>query len=169
MRFYRELLWGAVCCVLLCSGVVFAAGPAKGTPVSDRWYSQTVYLPVHSSVFYGNQKRGPKVFNVAATIVVCNTDMVNPVQITEARYVGGNGKTVRQFLSAAVVLGPLESLNMVVDEADVEGGIGASCIVHWNALVPVTEPVVQAVMIGTQSSQGISFVTEGHVLEGVRE
>jgi hypothetical protein len=56
-------------------------------------------------------------------------------------------------------------LRVVIPESDAAGGSGASCVVRWQAERPAAAPVVEAVMIGTRSSQGISFVSQGRVLE----
>jgi len=42
---------------------------------------------------------------------------------------------------------------------------GANFIVRWESPNKVSIPVIQAVMIGTASTQGISFVCDGVVLE----
>lgn len=170
MRLGNLIVCGVLALTLLFSGSVLAVKPQKGTPVVERWYAQTVYVPVYSSVFFGNQKRkGPRVFNVAATVTLRNTDLKHAIVITEAQYVGASGKPLRQHLDGPRVLAPLESTELAIDEADVEGGVGACFIVRWQAEHAVTAPIMQSVMIGTQSSQGISFVAEGHMLEGLRE
>lgn len=48
---------------------------------------------------------------------------------------------------------------------DTSGGAGANFIVEWVAEKTVYEPVVEAVMINTSSSQGISFVSPARVLK----
>ncbi len=168
MRFPRTI----ACCllaVLLCAVPALAGNAADGAAVSERWYSQTVYVPVYSSVFFGNQKsKGPRTFNVAATVSLRNTDPATPITILEARYIGAEGAVLQQYVETPRVLAPLASMALSVDERDESGGVGASFLVRWKAEVPVTAPLMQAVMIGTQSSQGISFVTEGRALEGVR-
>ena len=44
------------------------------------------------------------------------------------------------------------------------GRLARSFLVEWLATEPVNAPVVEAVMIGTARTQGISFVTEGRVI-----
>jgi hypothetical protein len=38
-------------------------------------------------------------------------------------------------------------------------GSGAKFLVHWRADQPVSEPIVESIMIGTQMQQGISFIS----------
>lgn len=49
-------------------------------------------------------------------------------------------------------------------EDDSRGGAGANFLVDWGAEQPISEPVVEAVMIGTASQQGISFISPGRVV-----
>jgi hypothetical protein len=64
-----------------------------------------------------------------------------------------------------VELKPLASTDFFVAADDKIGGSGANFIVEWVAEKTVNEPVVEAIAIGTSSSQGISFVSPGKVLK----
>jgi hypothetical protein len=47
------------------------------------WTSQTVYVPIYSSIFV----RGEKVsLNLSANVIVRNTDSANSIQITDVIY-----------------------------------------------------------------------------------
>jgi hypothetical protein len=52
-----------------------------------------------------------------------------------------------------------------VTRNDTKGGSGANFIVEWIAQTEISEPLVEAVMIGTDSQQGISFVGQGRVIK----
>ena len=52
----------------------------------------------------------------------------------------------------------------MIAERDKAGGSGANFIVEWTATQPVTVPIIEAVMIGTQTQQGISFTSRGQVI-----
>jgi hypothetical protein len=123
---------------------------------------QTIYVPVYSHIYYQNHE---KVLNLAATLSVRNTDLNNPMIITSVRYYDSNGKVVKQFLARPVQLGAMASTDFVVDSTDTSGGSGANFIVEWVAEKEIFEPVVEAVMIGTESNRGISFVSPGKVIK----
>ena len=55
-------------------------------------------------------------------------------------------------------------MEFFVKESDTSGGVSASFLVEWVAEQAVTAPVVESVMIGTASTQGISFTCPGRVL-----
>ena len=48
-----------------------------------------------------------------------------------------------------------------VVKRDESGGSGANFIVEWSSETPVNPPIIESVMIGAQSSQGISFTSRG--------
>ena len=59
----------------------------------------------------------------------------------------------------------MASTDFVVRRTDTSGGLGANFIVEWVAEKEVSEPVIEAVMIGAESTQGISFVSPGRVIK----
>ena len=63
-----------------------------------------------------------------------------------------------------IELNPMASTRFVVKESDRAGGSGANFIVEWKASQPVNSPIMEGVMISTQMSQGISFVSRGKVI-----
>lgn len=126
---------------------------------------QNIYVPVYSHIYYENQE---KVFNLTVTLSIRNTDLNKPMIITSVRYYDSNGKVVKQFLARPVQLGAMASTDFVVARTDTSGGSGANFIVEWIAETEIFEPVVEAVMIGTESNRGISFISPGKVIKSQR-
>jgi len=54
-----------------------------------------------------------------------------------------------------------------VPESDTSGGFGASFIVRWKSDDPVVPPVIECLMIGARSGQGISIVSPGRVISEI--
>ncbi len=136
---------------------------ALAPPVwAERVRGQTVYVPVYSHVYHGDRERP---FLLAVTVAVRNVDPSASMTLVAAEYYDSNGRMVRQLVRAPQTIAPLASVRLVIPESDVAGGSGASCLVRWQADQPVLPPVVEAVMIGTRASQGISFTTTGRVVE----
>ena len=123
---------------------------------------QTIYVPIYSHVYHDD---GKKAFNLAATLSIRNTDLENPIVITFVRYYDTNGKLLRQYLEQAIQLGALASTDFVIDTTDTSGGAGAKFIVEWIAQTEVSEPIIEAVMIGSGYQQGISFISSGKAIE----
>jgi hypothetical protein len=128
----------------------------------DQIVGQTIYVPIYSHIYTRDKSR---VFNLAATLSIRNTDEQNPIRINSARYYDTNGALVREYVKAPLRLAPMASTDFVVAEDDTSGGVGANFIVEWSAGFKVTAPVVEAVMISTATQQGISFVSQGRVIK----
>ena len=119
---------------------------------------QTVYVSAYPHVFMG--PRG-NIFDLSVTLVIRNTDLKLPVSITAVDYYDTNGKMTKKYLSNPLTLYPMASTHILITEKDTSGGIGSNFIVRWKADREVNAPVIEAVMIGGKSGQGISFATEG--------
>lgn len=123
---------------------------------------QTIYVPVYSHIYHDD---GKKTFNLAATLSIRNTDLEHSIVVTFVRYYDTNGQLVRQYLEQPIQLNPLASKDFVIDATDTSGGAGAKFIVEWVAQTQVTEPIIEAVMIGSGYHQGISFISPGKVIK----
>jgi len=70
-------------------------------------------------------------------------------------YYNSGGDRVIAYLDQPIQLGPLASTEVVVDRTNVTGGGGANFIVAWQSAAPVSDPIIEAVMISTASQQGL--------------
>lgn len=122
---------------------------------------QTVYVAIYSHVFTG-PKENP--FNLAAMLSIRNTDSHSPITILSSEYFDNNGNSLKEFVPKPISLAPLASHHFSIKENDQTGGFGANFIVRWTATAEVNSPIIEGVMIGTRSGQGISFVSTGKVL-----
>lgn len=136
-----------------------------GNPVSgeaaEKSSGQTVYVPVYSHIYSGNRERP---FYLAVTLSIRNTDTAGSITLHAVDYYDSSGKLVKPYLEKQQVLGPMASLRYVVGESDTTGGSGANFIVRWEAENSVNQPIIESVMIGTQSQQGISFTSRGQII-----
>lgn len=123
---------------------------------------QTIYVPVYSHIYHEDRQ---KILNLAATLSIRNTDLTNSIIITSVRYYDSNGKLVKQYLDRPIQLDALASDDFFVNRTDTSGGFGANFVVEWIAQTEVSEPIVEAVMIATESQQGVSFVSPGKVIK----
>jgi len=123
---------------------------------------QTLYVPVYSNIFSA-PKKVP--FNLATILSIRNTDMSNPINIVAADYYDTKGKLVRKYYQKSITLAPLESTEIFIPEEDTAGGTGANFIVRWKSQKEVNVPIIESVMIGMKSGQGISFVSPGQEIK----
>lgn len=141
--------------LLIASCVGGSALFAAEIPLS---HGQTLYVPVYSYIYYGDKA---KKIGLTATLTIRNTDPSRSIEVASVSYHDSDGKAIRQYLKDPVELGPLASTHFLVAESDLSGGLGASFVIKWKSGQAVSEPIVESVMIGTLSAQGISFVCRG--------
>ena len=55
----------------------------------------------------------------------------------------------------------METLEIIIEEDDTEGGSGANFIFDWAVNNEKNPPLFEAVMISTHGTQGLSFTTRG--------
>jgi hypothetical protein len=122
---------------------------------------QKLYVPAYSHIFIGNREQS---FMLTVTLSIRNIDTKHPITITSVEYFDTQGKLVKKYLSQAVSLNPLESTHYIVPEKDTAGGVGANFIVEWRSEKAVNLPVIECVMIGTASQQGVSFTSRGQAI-----
>lgn len=122
----------------------------------------TVYVPIYSNVFTG-PKQIP--FQLASTLVVRNTDSRYPLTVMTVDYYDTDGKMLRSFIEKPVEVGPLATIYYYIREADKSGGSGANFIVRWEAGTAMNRPIIEGVMVGSQSGRGISYRSPGQEID----
>jgi len=124
---------------------------------------QTVYVPIYSHIYSGVKGRP---FDLAATLSIRNTDPQYPITLVSVKYYDSDGKLVQDhILEKPKQLNALVSARYVIAEGDKTGGSGANFMVVWKSDQKVNPPIIEAVMIGTHSGQGISFLSRGQVIK----
>ena len=122
---------------------------------------QTLYVPAYSHIYVRDARR---TMNLATTLSIRNASPEHPITLTSIEYYDSNGTPVRSYADTARTLGAFASTYVVVEQDDVRGGVGANFLVRWQSDAPVHPPVVETVMITTESTQGISFRSTARVL-----
>ena len=156
---FRRIKFSAIVASTILYLIGIAANAQEPAILSE---GQTVYVPVYSHIYTGNRERP---FNLAVTLSIRNTDPATTITIEAVDYYDSAGKLIKRYLETATSLNKMASVRYVVKEGDVSGGSGANFIVKWKAAEQVNAPIIEAVMIGAQSQQGISFTSRGQVLK----
>ncbi len=153
--------------LILIGSIIFFTTTATMLHAGDigRWLNQAIYVPLYSHI-YADERYKDKPFQLTATLFIRNTDPKASLVLDIVDYYDSHGKKLRSYIDKPVPVGPLASVRFIVPESDKEGGSGAKFLVHWRAEKPVSEPIVESVMIGTKMQQGISFISQGRVIDG---
>jgi hypothetical protein len=149
---------------LLLALLLVVSGLLPGTAMAQRALSngQHLYLPIYAFIQYGDLDRSgvARQVPVSALVSIHNTDLDKPLKVLVARYYSTEGKFLRNFLSAPRILKPMETLELLVERRDEVGGSGANFVIQWEAAVPVSPPLVQALHVELQTNRAIVFTTD---------
>jgi hypothetical protein len=143
---------------------VLAAPPCHSSDSSENLGHSTgelVYVPVYSHIYVG--VRGDS-FDLAISLSVRNIDTKRSITVTSVDYHDSKGKLVRRYLDKPLEVAPLATTDFFVAESDTAGGFGAAFLVKWKSNAPVNRPIIEGVMAGTRSAQGISFTSRGRAI-----
>jgi hypothetical protein len=121
---------------------------------------QTVYVPAYSHI---NILASGRTYPLSVTLSIRNTDANHPISIEFVKYFDSSGAIVERFVTEPRSLSPMASTEFFIEQRDARGGGGANFLVRWSAEGPVYEPVIEAVMVGTTGTLGVSFVSKGRV------
>ena len=153
---HLQLLLYILVFLLLIPFSLSAAEPASGLSSG-----QLLYVPAYSDIYVGNSERP---FQLTVTLSIRNIDPIKEITVRSVKYYETKGVFIKSYIEKPVVLQPMETLRYVIPEKDTRGGSGANFMVRWHAASPVNPPIVESVMIGSRSQQGISFTSRGKEL-----
>ena len=122
---------------------------------------QNVYVPIYSHIYSGLKGRP---FSLAATLSIRNTDPKHSITLLSVKFYDSDGKLIKEYLDKPAELKAMASTRYILTEGDTAGGSGANFLVKWQSQTKVNPPLIEGVMIGTRSGQGISFVSRGQVI-----
>ena len=115
------------------------------------------YLSVYSQVYNETEH---KTYNLTATVSIRNVNRYDTIYIDNAEYFNTRGHAIRKYFIKTLYLAPMETVEIVIDENDKEGGTGANFHFDWRIKPSSNEPLFEAVMISS-FGQGLSFTTQG--------
>ena len=118
----------------------------------------TTYLPIYSQIYSESEHR---IHDLAATVSMRNTSRTDTIYVRNAEYYNTAGNLIRSYFDQMIFIAPMETVEIVIDQVDREGGSGANFMFDWIAKTESNEPFFEAVMISTLSTQGISFTSRG--------
>lgn len=115
------------------------------------------YLSIYSQIYSISEHRR---HNLTAMASLRNTSDTDTIYLTKASYYGTEGQLIRRYFDYPIYLKPLETVDIIIDELDVEGGTGSNFIFEWKTPKNCPEPLFEGVMNSTMGNQGLSFTTQ---------
>ncbi len=131
------------------------------------WKSQKVYVPIYSYIFSRGDEKSH--LNLSVNLSLRNTDSANSINITEVNYYDSEGKLIKSYLNTPKELNPMASIYFLIERSDKIGGWGANFIVKWESAKSVTEPLIEAIHMGTAGPNSYAFDSRGKAIKGAHE
>jgi hypothetical protein len=127
-------------------------------PLNELLTHGTTYLSVYSQIYSQSEHR---THDLTVTVSMRNTTLADTLYIEKAEYFNTAGKSIRTYFDQPIFIAPMETVEIVIDEIDQEGGTGANFLFNWRIKPESNEPLFEGVMISTSGQQGLSFTTQG--------
>lgn len=123
--------------------------------------TEKIYVPLYSHIY---QENSSLFAPLTGLLSIRNTDDANSLVLKSVAYYNTQGKLLQELCKEPLLLAPMATGEIVVPRRNAQGGSGASFIVEWMAGKPVSEPIVESVMISNGSAKDVSFVSRGVVV-----
>lgn len=133
------------------------------------WKKRAIEINTHDSLIYGETYLSiySQVFSytehlthdLTSTISMRNTSITDTIYIISSKYFDTHGKLIRTYFEKPIYIAPMETVAIVIDETDKEGGTGANFLFFWAIKTQTTEPIFEGVQLSTAGR--ISFTTHG--------
>jgi hypothetical protein len=130
----------------------------------DSLKANLVYVPAYSQVYSMNTTKEGALVDLSVTLSLRNTDLNNSIIIKSIQYYNNNGKLLKDFIEDPMELSAMATENYFIPANDKSGGVGANFIVEWTSENPITEPYIEALMLGGLGNYGYSWSSVGYPL-----
>ena len=127
-------------------------------PFNDSMIQGTSYLSVYSEIYSQTEHI---THDLTATVSIRNVNRKDSIFIDKAEYFDTHGNSIRSYFNGTIYIAPMETVEIVIDETDREGGTGGNFLFDWKIKPESNEPLFEAIMISTSGQQGLSFSTAG--------
>lgn len=128
---------------------------------ADSLLQGTSYLSVYSQIYSQTEH---STHDLTATVSMRNVNREDTIYIARAEYFNTEGNLIRTYFDQTIYIAPMETVEIIIDERDKSGGTGANFLFQWKVKPNTHQPLFEGVMISTSGQQGLSFTTQGQVL-----
>ncbi len=127
-------------------------------------FGQLLYVPVYSEIYSIGHHRTER---LSSTLSIRNVNPDGEFYITRLEYYDTEGNILKEIKASQlpIKVNNLETKNHVVALYDDKGGVGANFILEWRSSKPIVEPMVETIMISTESNWGLSFTSTSKTLK----
>lgn len=136
------------------------AGPIKVASGS------MVYVPAYARIY--SYKEG-QTMALVTTLAIHNTDPESSLVLRSVRYFAEDGSMLHEYLKQPRLLKPMATAIYHLYPEKPNTGTGSNAVVEWVSEKKISKPIIEAVMISTEGTQGISFISPGYPIRDLKE
>jgi hypothetical protein len=125
-----------------------------------------VYVPAYAQVFY---QQNQSTLSLVTTLAIHNTDPKHSLVLRSIRYYSEDGTLLKEYLREPRILSPMATATYGLYPEAPNVGIGANAVVEWVSEQNIAKPIIEAVMISTQGTYGVSFISPGYAIQDIVE
>jgi hypothetical protein len=127
-------------------------------------FGQLLYVPVYSEIYSIGHHRTER---LSSTLSIRNVNPDEQFYITRLEYYDTEGNILKEIKASElpIKVNSLETRNHVIALYDDRGGVGANFILEWRSSKPIVAPMVETIMISTESNWGLSFTATSKTLK----
>jgi hypothetical protein len=118
----------------------------------------TIYVPAYAELPVGS---GAFNVDLSVTLSVRNTSPDKALAVRRIEFFDTSGKLLESYLSTPIGLRAYGTVNLFISVMDRRGGSGGNFVVDWAGDTAMSEPVVEAIMLGEFGGRAYSFVSRG--------
>jgi hypothetical protein len=127
-------------------------------------FGQLLYIPVYSEIYSIGHHRTER---LSSTLSIRNVNLDGEFYITRLEYYDTEGNILKEIKASElpIKVNNLETKNHVIALYDDRGGVGANFILEWRSSKPIVSPMVETIMISTESNWGLSFTATSKTIK----
>lgn len=133
------------------------AGSTTAAPKETRRQG-SIYVPAYSELPVGG---GVQNVAMSVTLSVRNASPDQVLALRRIELFDTAGELVQSYLKEPVGIRPFGTVNLFVTVLDRRGGSGGNFRVDWAGATGISEPIVEAIMLGELGGRSYSFVSRG--------
>ena len=137
-----------------------AKGPVKVA------MGKVVYVPAYAQVFYHQDQR---TLSLVPPLSIHSTVPKHSFILRSLRYYSEDGTLLKEYLREPRILSPMATATYGLYPESPNVGIGANAVVEWVSEQKIVKPIIEAVMISTQGTYGVSFISPGYAIQDIVE
>ncbi|MEQ8364921.1 MAG: DUF3124 domain-containing protein [Cyclobacteriaceae bacterium] len=122
----------------------------------DSLTTGSTYLSVYSEIYQVTENR---TYHLTVAVSMRNISSTDTVYVFNTKHYNTKGDLIRTYFDKPIFIAPLETVEIVINEGDKQGGTGGNFVFEW--ATPAIDPYFEAVMTSTTGQQGLSFTTQG--------